>query len=146
MRPSWNGHLRLSLVSCPIGLVPATTEVERIKLNQLQSRDRQSDLASAGRILETGEEGRACSVEIVKGYKLEGDQYFILEPAELKELQVGKLAPHPGSRDRLVDRASVDPIYIDAPCRIYPEKTGPRPIASSPKPWPRRRRRPSGAS
>ena len=35
MRPSWNGHLRLSLVSCPIGLVPATTEVERIKLNQL---------------------------------------------------------------------------------------------------------------
>jgi len=35
VRPSWNGHLRLSLVSCPIGLVPATTEVERIKLNQL---------------------------------------------------------------------------------------------------------------
>ena len=29
MRPSWNGHLRLSLVSCPIGLVPATTEVDK---------------------------------------------------------------------------------------------------------------------
>src|SRR4029079_7523311 len=82
MRPSWNGHLRLSLVSCPIGLVPATTEVERIKLNQLNP-------ATGNRISlqpvdsETGEKVERS--EIVKGYKLEGDQYVILEPAELKE-------------------------------------------------------------
>ncbi len=119
MRPSWNGHLRLSLVSCPIGLVPATTEVERIKLNQLNP-------ATGNRISlqpvdsETGEKVERS--EIVKGYKLEGDQYVILEPAELKELQVES------SRildlETFVDRASVDPIYIDAPYYIYPEKTG----------------------
>src|SRR6478752_8574880 len=85
MRPSWNGHLRLSLVSCPIGLVPATTEVERIKLNQLNPK-------TGNRISlkpvdsETGEPLERS--EIVKGYKLEGDQYVILEAEELKNLQV----------------------------------------------------------
>ena len=31
-RASWNGFLRLSLVSCPVSLVPATTEAKRIRL------------------------------------------------------------------------------------------------------------------
>jgi hypothetical protein len=38
MRPSWTGHLRLSLVSCPITLSPAATETERIRLNQLNPK------------------------------------------------------------------------------------------------------------
>ena len=119
MRPSWNGHLRLSLVSCSIGLVPATTEVERIKLNQLNPK-------TGNRISlkpvdsETGEPLERS--EIVKGYKLEGDQYVILENEELKDLQVES------SRildlEAFVDRASVDPIYMDAPYYIYPEKVG----------------------
>ncbi len=119
MRPSWNGHLRLSLVSCSIGLVPATTEVERIKLNQLNPK-------TGNRISlkpvdsETGEPLERS--EIVKSYKLEGDQYVILENEELKDLQVES------SRildlEAFVDRASVDPIYMDAPYYIYPEKVG----------------------
>ena len=91
MRPSWNGHLRLSLVSCPIGLVPATTEVERIKLNQLNPK-------TGNRISlkpvdsETGEPLERS--EIVKGYKLEGDQYVILENEELKK-SPGRILSHP---------------------------------------------------
>ena len=34
-RASWSGFLRLSLVSCPVALVPATTEAKRIRFNQL---------------------------------------------------------------------------------------------------------------
>ena len=85
MHPSWSGHLRLSLVSCPIGPVPATTEVERIRLNQLNPK-------TGNRISlkpvdsETGKPLERS--EIVKGYKLEGDQYVILENEELKDLQV----------------------------------------------------------
>ena len=60
--------------------------------------------------------------EIVKGYKLEGDQYVILEAEELRNLQVKS------SRildlEAFVHRASVDPIYMDAPYYIYPEKVG----------------------
>ena len=106
-------------MSCPIGLVPATTEVERIKLSQLNPK-------TGNRISlkpvdsETGEPLERS--EIVKGYKLEGDQYVILEAEELKSLQVES------SRildlEAFVDRASVDPIYMDAPYYIYPEKVG----------------------
>ena len=106
-------------MSCPIGLVPATTEVERIKLSQLNPK-------TGNRISlkpvdsETGEPLERS--EIVKGYKLEGDQYVILEAEELKNLQVES------SRildlEAFVDRASVDPIYMDAPYYIYPEKVG----------------------
>ena len=34
-RATWNGFLRLSLVSCPIYLTPATTEARNIRLHQL---------------------------------------------------------------------------------------------------------------
>ena len=36
-RASWNGFLRLSLVSCPVYLSPATSEAKRIRLNQLNA-------------------------------------------------------------------------------------------------------------
>ena len=32
-RASWNGFLRLSLVTCPVYLVPATTEAKRVRFN-----------------------------------------------------------------------------------------------------------------
>jgi DNA end-binding protein Ku len=111
--------MRLSLVSCPIALSPATTEVERIKLNQLNPR-------TGNRISlqpvdsETGEKVERS--EIVKGYKLEGDQYVILEAQELKELKIESSSIL--DLERFVDRASVDPIYIDAPYYIYPDKSG----------------------
>ena len=34
-RPSWKGVLRLSLVSCPVYLMPATTRTKAIRLNQV---------------------------------------------------------------------------------------------------------------
>ena len=34
-RPSWRGHLRLSLVSCPIYLSPATVRTKPIRLHQV---------------------------------------------------------------------------------------------------------------
>ena len=137
MRPSWNGHLRLSLVSCPIGLVPATTEVERIKLNQLNP-------ATGNRISlqpvdsETGEKVERS--EIVKGYKLEGDQYVILEPAELKELQV-EILPHPRSRDVRRPRLGRSDLYRCALLHL-PGEDRPRGLSRHRRSDGARRRRP----
>jgi DNA end-binding protein Ku len=111
--------MRLSLVSCPIALTPATTEVERIKLNQLNPR-------TGNRISlqpvdsETGEKVERSA--IVKGYKLDTDQYVILEAEELRNLKIESSSIM--DLERFVDRASVDPIYVDAPYYIYPEKSG----------------------
>ena len=111
--------MRLSLVSCPIALTPATTEVERIKLNQLNPR-------TGNRISlqpvdsETGEKVERSA--IVKGYKLEGDQYVILDNEELKNLKIESSSIL--DLEHFIDRASIDPIYVDTPYYIYPDKSG----------------------
>ena len=66
-RPYWKGYLRLSLVSCPIALYPATSEREKVSFNQINS-------ATGNRIryrkvdAETGEE--VPSEQIIKGYEV----------------------------------------------------------------------------
>jgi DNA end-binding protein Ku len=119
-RPSWSGHLRLSLVSCPIYLAPATSESERIRLNQINP-------ATGNRIsLKTvdSESGKEVDrSQIVKGYQYEKGQYVILDKDELDQIQIesNKIL----DLTTFVDRASVNPLYLDAPYYIYPEgKTG----------------------
>src|SRR6188508_1210369 len=79
-RHYWKGHLRLSLVSCPIELYPATSEREKISFNQLNSKTgnrikyKKVDAA-------TGEEVE--SADIVKGYQFEKGQYVQITPEEL---------------------------------------------------------------
>ena len=80
-RPYWKGHLRLSLVSCPIELYPATSEREKISFNQLNSKTgnrikyKKVDAA-------TGEE--VDSADIIKGYQFEKGQYVQVTPEELE--------------------------------------------------------------
>ena len=37
-RANWKGFLRLSLVTCPVALYPATSESEKISFNQLNRK------------------------------------------------------------------------------------------------------------
>jgi len=115
-RASWSGFLRLSLVTCPVYLTPATTEAKRVRLNQLNS-------ATGNRVSQrlfdskTGEE--VSRDQIVKGYEFDRDRYVRIDDDELKELQVesSKII----DLDRFVSRDEVDPLYLDAPYYVYPE-------------------------
>ncbi len=115
-RASWSGFLRLSLVTCPVYLTPATTEAKRVRLNQLNSA---TGNPVSQRLFDskTGEEvGRD---QIVKGYEFDRDRYVTIDDDELKELQVesSKII----DLDRFVSRDEVDPLYLDAPYYVYPE-------------------------
>jgi DNA end-binding protein Ku len=76
-RAHWKGYLKLSLVSCPIALYPATSEREKISFNQLNKetgnrvRYRKVDA-------ETGDEVEQAN--IIKGYEVAKDQYIELAP------------------------------------------------------------------
>jgi DNA end-binding protein Ku len=115
-RASWSGFLRLSLVTCPVYLTPATTEAKRVRLNQLNS-------ATGNRVSQrlfdskTGEE--VSRDQIVKGYEFDRDRYVRIDDEELKELQVesSKII----DLDRFVSRGEVDPLYLDTPYYVYPE-------------------------
>jgi DNA end-binding protein Ku len=79
-RANWKGFLRLSLVSCPIALFPATSEADKISFNQI-------DKKTGHRIkylkvdADTGEEVETS--DIIKGYKVDADRYLEVSKEEL---------------------------------------------------------------
>ncbi len=115
-RASWSGFLRLSLVTCPVYLSPATTEAKRIRLNQLNS---ETGNRVSQRLIDskTGEE--LSRDQIAKGYEFDRGRYVTISDDELKDLQIesSKII----DLDRFVSRAQVDPLYLDAPYYVYPD-------------------------
>ncbi len=115
-RPSWSGHLRLSLVSCPIYLSPATSESERIRLNQINPK-------TGNRIslhpvdAETGEPVERG--DLVKGYEYERGQYVILAKEEIDALHIE--SSHTLDITQFVDRDDISPLYFDVPYFVYPD-------------------------
>jgi DNA end-binding protein Ku len=65
-RANWKGFLRLSLVTCPVALCPATSESEKVSFNQL---NRKIGLASSTSRVDAGDE--VANEDIVKGYALD---------------------------------------------------------------------------
>jgi DNA end-binding protein Ku len=84
-RAYWKSFLRLSLVSCPIALFPATSEREKIRFHQLNKgtgnriRYRKVDEDS-------GEE--VVQADLIKGYEVEKGQYIELTPEELEAVAI----------------------------------------------------------
>jgi len=82
-RANWKGFLRLSLVSCPIALFPATSEADKISFNQI-------DKKTGHRIkylkvdADTGEEVETS--DIIKGYKVDADRYLEVSKEELDNI------------------------------------------------------------
>jgi DNA end-binding protein Ku len=83
-RPHWKGYLKLSLVSCPIGLYPAIAAAERISFRQVNretgNRLRQQLVDSVtGEVVESYRKGR--------GYEVGENQFLMVQDEELEEAQ-----------------------------------------------------------
>ena len=115
-RATWNGFLRLSLVSCPIYLTPATSESANIRLHQLNpktgNRLRQQ-LVDA----ETGDPVERA--DIVKGFEYERHQYVTIPDDELQALRIE--SSQTIDLDRFVGRDDIDPLFLDTPYYVYPD-------------------------
>jgi len=114
--PIWTGYLRLSLVSCPIRLYPATSQSQRISLHMLNPRTHnrvKMHPHDAG----TGEELERS--ELVRGYEFSKDRYVILTERELEaiDIQLSKTI----DLARFVDSSEVDVVYLDTPYYVTPE-------------------------
>ena len=115
-RYSWRGYLRLSLVSCPVHLSPATSTRERISFHLLNPKT-QNRIRTATIDPETNE--KIPRSELVRGYEYEKGQYVILTPEELDEIQIE--STHTIDLIRFVERSSVPPEYWDAPYYLAPD-------------------------
>jgi len=115
-RAYWKGYLKLSLVSCPISLFPATSEREKISFHQIHKQ-------TGNRIkykkvdAETGREVEAD--DIVKGYEVSKGDYIELEPEELEAIALE--SKRVIDIDQFVPKADIDELYLNNPYYIVPD-------------------------
>ena len=115
-RAYWKGYLKLSLVSCPIALFPATSEREKIRFHQINKetghRIKCSKIdAESGKEVETE--------DIVKGYEVAKGEYIELDPEELEAVAIE--SKHTLDIDEFVPRDEIDELYLNAPYYIVPD-------------------------
>src|SRR3984893_7711567 len=115
-RANWKGFLRLSLVTCPVALYPATSESEKIPFNQLNRQTGQR-IRYLKVDADTGEE--VPNEDIVKGYQLEKDQFIEVTKEELEEIALESTRTI--EIDEFVDKAAIVPRYRIRPYYIRPD-------------------------
>src|SRR6201747_900925 len=82
-RANWKGFLRLSLVTRPVALFPATSDAEKISFNQI-NRKTGHRIKYTKVDADTGEE--VSSDDIIKGYKVDTDRYLEVTKDELENI------------------------------------------------------------
>src|ERR1700741_5640835 len=115
-RANWKGYLRLSLVSCPIALYPASSLSEKVSFNRINrktgNRLKQQNVDS-----ETGEV--VSRDDMVRGYEIAKGQYMIVEDEEIEAVQIESTRTI--DIDQLVPKSEIDERYIDSPDYIAPD-------------------------
>ena len=115
-RASWKGYLKLSLVSCPVKLYPATSSTAgKISFNMLH-KDTMNRVQQKYHDPELGEIDRA---DLVKGYQFEKDRYVVVTAEELDEIEIESSKTI--DIDGFVDSAEIDPIYFDSMYYLAPD-------------------------
>jgi DNA end-binding protein Ku len=115
-RANWKGFLRLSLVTCPVALYPATSEAEKVSFNQI-NRNTGNRIKYAKVDAETGED--VAAEDIIKGYKVDTDNYVTIEKDELDGLAVESTRTI--EIDEFVPREEIDDLYLIRPYYLVPD-------------------------
>ncbi len=115
-RPNWKGFLKLSLVSCSVALYPATTTNQRVSFNIINKNTGNRvryEVVDA----ETGDPVE--KEDRVKGYKMEGNEYLLLDDEELENVALE--STHTIDIEEFVPASDVDRIYLDESFYIVPQ-------------------------
>ncbi|NNM74653.1 Ku protein [Enterovirga aerilata] len=115
-RSNWKGYLKLSLVSCPVQLFPATTTKERVSFHLLH-RDTGNRLRRKLVDPETDEE--VASDEQVRGYQVAKNEYVILEEEEIDSVAIE--STHTIDIETFVPRDEIDETFLDTPYYLTPD-------------------------
>jgi Ku protein len=89
-RANWKGFLRLSLVTCPVALFPATSDSEKISFNQI-NRKTGHRIRYLKVDADTGDEVEPD--DIVKGYKIDTDTYITSSRKSLRKSRSTRREP-----------------------------------------------------
>jgi DNA end-binding protein Ku len=124
-RAYWKGYLKLSLVTAPIALYPASSEADKTHFHQINhktgNRLRQQMVdEETGQVVDTDQKSR--------GYEISKGKYVEIEPDEIKAIQVE--STHTLDIDKFVPLREIDRRYFNRPYYIVPDgKAGEEAVA-----------------
>src|SRR5229473_706081 len=115
-RAFWKGYLKLSLVSCPIAMFPASSSRERVSFRQINKKTghrlkQQLVDSVTGEVVESQDKGR--------GYEIGKNEYMPVEDEELDNLALE--STHTIDIEKFVPRSEIDERYLDSPYYLTPE-------------------------
>jgi DNA end-binding protein Ku len=115
-RATWKGYLKISLVTIPIKVFPATDAGATLSFNQLhaecQTRIQQKRWCPKC-------EREVPNTDLVKGYEFEKGQYVVLD-----EEDIAKVRPESTRVINVVqfaDASLIDPVYVERPYYLAPD-------------------------
>jgi DNA end-binding protein Ku len=113
-RPSWQGHLKLSLVTCPVALYNGVSASGDVHFNLLNPKT-MNRIKMVTTDPDTGPIERS---ELVKGYQVEKGQYIILTDEEIKSVRLESTKSI--NIERFVDADEIDRLYWHDPYYLVP--------------------------
>jgi DNA end-binding protein Ku len=117
-RAYWKGYLKLSLVSCPIALSPATSSSERISFRQI---NKQTGNRLRQQLVDEVTREPVDAADKGKGYEVDKGVYIEVDDDELEAIEVE--SKHTIEIDRFVPAAQIDKRFYDSPYYVVPTDT-----------------------
>jgi len=115
-RPTWKGYLKVSLVTIPVKVFPATESAATLSFNQLHAECKT-------RI----QQKRWCphcerevpNTELVKGYEYEKGHYVVVNEEDIEKVRVDSTRVI--DLAQFTDVSEIDPIYVDRAYYLAPD-------------------------
>jgi DNA end-binding protein Ku len=118
VRPTWQGQLKLSLVSCPVALYSAVDRRGEIHFHLLHKKTH-----NRVRMIPTDPDlGAVERSDLVKGYEVEKDRYIVVSDEEIAAVRLE--STHAIDIDRFVDTNEIDRLYWNDPYYLVPDGKG----------------------
>ena len=115
-RPTWKGYLRVSLVTIPVKVFPATESAAALSFNQLhaecQTRIQQKRWCPHC-------EREVPNSELAKGYEFEKGRYVVVSDEDIQKVRVESTRVI--DLVQFTDDAAIDPIYVDRAYYLAPD-------------------------
>ncbi|PZU73750.1 MAG: Ku protein [Brevundimonas sp.] len=115
-RPLWQGHLKLSLVTCPVALYPATSSSAHVSFHLINP-----DTNNRIRMVPTDPDaGPVERSDLVKGYEVSKDEYVLFSDADFDKVRLDSTRTI--GIDQFVDVSDIDRVYWDTPFYVVPDE------------------------
>jgi DNA end-binding protein Ku len=115
-RPFWKGYLKLSLVTCPVAMTPATTEKEKVRFHVL---NRRTGNRVVSRYLDSSDGAPVEEDDLVKGYRRGEDDFVLVEDEELESVALESARTI--DIERFAPADSIDDIWCDRAHYLTPD-------------------------